>query len=202
MKEHPVFARFWDFIAPRMGKEDLENREEVTHGATGRVLEIGSGTGLNFRLYPEGVSVVAIEPEPNMVARAVDRAERAPVSVRMVRAVAEALPFKDGVFYSAVVTLTFCSMTDPAGAAAEVRRVLRPGAELRFYEHVRSTSPRAARWQDRVLPVWRYFGAGCHPNRDTVATFREVGFDVRGRRGRFGPPSPARPHVIGTAKKR
>jgi ubiquinone/menaquinone biosynthesis C-methylase UbiE len=202
VKEHPVFARLWDRIVKLAGKPELENRQELIEGARGRVLEVGAGSGLNFRLYGEGIEVFAIEPEPNMIRQAVDRATRAPTRVRLLRASAEELPFPDAAFDTVVASLVMCTIPDPSRAAGEFRRVLRPGGELRLYEHVRSPRPRGARWQDRFTPVWRFFGGGCNPNRDTVATLEDSGFDVEVRSFDLGPPSPARPHVLGVAKPR
>ena len=203
MKAHPVFARVWDTLVRLGGEEEKENRVELLREAEGRVLEVGAGTGLNFALYPLDVErVVAIEPEPSMGVRARDRARRAPVPVSVLRGDAEALPFADGSFDSVVACLVLCTVMDPTRTAAEIRRVLRPGGELRLYEHVRSTSPRAARWQDVAERPWGFVGAGCHPNRDTVATLRAAGFEVDVRRVSVGPPSPVRPHVLGSARVR
>jgi SAM-dependent methyltransferase len=200
VKEHPVFARFWDRIVRLAGRPELENRQELVRGARGRVLELGVGTGLNFRLYGDGVEVFGIEPEPNMLLQARERALRARVGVRLLRASAEDLPFREGTFDTVVASLVFCTIPDPAKAVREVRRVLAPGGELLIYEHVRSPRPRGARWQDRFTPAWRFFGGGCNPNRDTIATFREAGFEVAVRSFDLGPPSPARPHVLGSAR--
>jgi ubiquinone/menaquinone biosynthesis C-methylase UbiE len=202
VKAHPIFARFYDRLARAMWPKEVEHRTELMAGLRGRVLEVGAGTGLNFKLYPEGVEVVAIEPEPNMAGRAVRRAAEAPVRVRLARAAAEALPFRDGSFDAAVLSLVFCSVLDAKTAASELRRVLREGGEVRIYEHVRSENPRHARWQDRVTPIWRRINAGCRPNRDTAARLRAAGFDVEVRRIPIGPPSPARPHILGVARPR
>jgi ubiquinone/menaquinone biosynthesis C-methylase UbiE len=201
VKEHPVFARIWDTMVRLGGREEQGNRTELLKEAHGRVLEIGAGTGLNFSLYPlEVEGVVAVEPEPNMAARASERARSADVPVRVVRSAAEALPFPDGSFDTVVSCLVLCSVRDPGQVAAEVRRVLRPGGELRVYEHVRSSSPSAGRWQDLTARPWGFFGAGCHPNRETVAILRSAGFEVDVRRLPVGPPSPVRPHVLGSAR--
>lgn len=202
MKAHPIFARFYDRLARSMWPIEVEHRTELVSGLEGRVLEVGAGTGLNFQLYPSGVEVVAAEPEPNMLRRALDRAGDTPARVRLVRAAAEALPFPEGSFDAAVVSLVLCSVRDASAAASELRRVLRPGGELRVFEHVRSVNPRHARWQDRLTPIWRRFSAGCHPNRDTAATLRSAGFSLDVRRIPIGPPSPARPHILGVARQR
>jgi SAM-dependent methyltransferase len=179
-----------------------ERRRDLLATATGRVLEIGAGTGLNFRHYPPAVDRVdAIEPDPHMLRRARAAAAAASVSVEVVRAPAEALRFDDGVFDTAVSTLVLCSVRDPVGALAEIRRVLRPGGGLLFFEHVRSTDPRHARWQDRLERPWGWIAGGCHPNRDTVENMERAGFRMEMlRRFPYGPPSPARPHVSGVAR--
>jgi ubiquinone/menaquinone biosynthesis C-methylase UbiE len=201
VKEHPVFARIWDTMVRLGGREEKENRIELLREAHGRVLEIGAGTGLNFRLYPLDVErVVAVEPEPTMASRALQRARSADVPVSVVRAAAEALPFPDGTFDTIVSCLVLCTVKDPRGAVSELRRVLRPGGEVRVYEHVRSSDQRGARWQDLAERPWGFVGAGCHPNRDTVATLRAAGFEVDVRRLPVGPPSPVRPHVLGSAR--
>jgi ubiquinone/menaquinone biosynthesis C-methylase UbiE len=200
VKTHPIFARCYDWLAQRMAPVEEEHRRELVAGVRGRVLEVGAGTGLNFKLYPAGVRVVALEPEPNMARRAADRRTEASSPVRLVRAQAERLPFTDGSFDAAVVSLVLCSVRSAERAVAEIRRVLRPDGELRIFEHVRSEDPRHARWQDRLTPVWGVFSAGCHPNRDTAATIRDAGFDVDVRRIAVGPASPARPHILGVAR--
>jgi ubiquinone/menaquinone biosynthesis C-methylase UbiE len=202
VKTHPIFARFYDRLSRSVWPIEVEYRTELVAGLRGRVLEVGAGTGLNFQLYPEGVEVVAMEPEPNMIRRARERVGDGPSTVRLVRGVAEALPFPDGCFDAAVVSLVLCSVPRPRASIAELRRVLRAGGELRIFEHVRSENPRHARWQDWLTPLWRPLSAGCHPNRDTAASLRAAGFDVEVRRVPIGPPTPARPHIVGVARPR
>jgi ubiquinone/menaquinone biosynthesis C-methylase UbiE len=103
-----------------------------------------------------------------------------------VRASAEALPFRTGVFDTVVSGLCFCSVPDPARGLAEVRRVLRPGGRLRMLEHVRSTRPWKGRVQDAVQPCWTWVMGGCHPNRETERTVEAAGFVIEpdGRRAR------------------
>jgi len=123
-----------------------------------------------------------------------------PARVLPVRASAEALPFKDGVFDAAVASLVLCTVPRPDRAAAEIRRTLRPGATLRFYEHVRSGEDhRLARWQDRLERPWGFFAGGCHPNRDTVRMLLEAGFVVRWRSFTMPNAWLAGPHVVGEA---
>jgi ubiquinone/menaquinone biosynthesis C-methylase UbiE len=140
----------------------------------GRVLDLGCGTGRNLPLYGSGVRAIGLDPcrESLLAAR-----RRRP-GVPLVRARAEALPFRDGAFDTVVSGLVFCSVADVPRGLAEVRRVLKAGGVLRMLEHVRSTGPVAAWLQDRTQPAWTWFTGGCHPNRDTEAAVRAVGFAI------------------------
>ena len=202
MKAHPIFAGFYDWVARKMAPVEEEYRTELVAGLRGRVLEIGAGSGLNFKLYTPDVEVVALEPEPNMARRAAERIGEVAARVRLVRGAAERLPCKDASFDAVVLSLVMCSVRSPKRAAAEMRRVLRPDGELRMFEHVRSESATHARWQDRLTPLWSPFSGGCHPNRDTAATMRAAGFDVDVRRFPVGPATPARPHILGVGRPR
>jgi ubiquinone/menaquinone biosynthesis C-methylase UbiE len=199
--DHPIFARVYERLARACDcAGERDHRIELAGGAAGVALEIGAGTGLNFDHYRCARAVVALEPEPTMLRFAGERVRGAPVPIRLVRGVGELLPFRDDSFDTVVVSLALCSVRDPSRVAVEIRRVLRPGGELRFLEHVRSTSPAWAGVQDVLAPVWALFSGGCRPNRDTVATLRNTGFRVKVRRFPFGPPSPARPQVLGTGR--
>jgi ubiquinone/menaquinone biosynthesis C-methylase UbiE len=155
-------------------------RRWLVAGARGRTLDLGSGTGRNLSLYPTGVQVVGVEPS----AAALPRARRRAPGALLVRASAEALPFRDGVFDTVVCGLVLCSVSDPARALAELRRVLRPGGQLRALEHVRSLRPWRARLQDAIQPAWTRLAGGCHPNRDTERAVQAAGFaiETEGRR--------------------
>jgi ubiquinone/menaquinone biosynthesis C-methylase UbiE len=202
MREHPLFARFYERISTAMEPQEREHRRELVGPARGRVLEVGAGNGLNFAHYGDVEAVVALEPDPTMLELAGERAAEAPVPVRLVRGRAERLPFPDGSFDTVVASLVLCSVDDPLRSVGEVARVLRPHGELRFFEHVRSRGRVGAAVQRAVTPVWRLFSGGCHPDRDTLGTLRAAGFAPRGRRFPIGPPSPARPHVLGVARPR
>lgn len=124
-----------------------EQRRATVDGLTGRVLEVGAGGGLMFTHYPRGVTaVVATEPEPYLRRRAELAARRAPAPVTVGDAVAERLPFADGEFDAVVFALVLCSVRDQAAALAEARRVLAPGGQVRFLEHVRPTGDGAGAW--------------------------------------------------------
>lgn len=200
---HPVFARLYGRLAPMDERAGVgAHRDELLAGATGRVIEIGAGSGLCFSHYPDTVGeVMATEPEPHLRRLARRAADSAPVPVQIVDAPAEDLPFAPGSFDVAIASLVLCSVPDQQVALAEIRRVLRPGGQLRFYEHVRSRTPSKARLQDRVDPLWRRVLGGCHANRDTPAAIAQAGFAIDTcRRFEFhvgALSAPASPHVIG-----
>ena len=146
-------------------------RHELLAAAQGMVLELGAGTGANLDLYPDSVQeVVALEPDPHMAKRLRDTVAESSHTASVSEAPAERLPFDDSSFDTAVSTLVFCTVPDPAAALKEVARVLKPGGRLLFIEHVRAEDPGLARWQDRLEKPWRFVGDGCHCNRDTIAT--------------------------------
>ncbi len=159
-------------------------RRWLAGGASGRTLEVGCGTGRNLALLPAGVLAVAVDPFPPNLRRA---RRRAPAAL-LVRARAEDLPFRGGVFDTVLSGLVFCSVSDPGAGLREVRRVLAAGGALRMLEHVRSTSALWGRVQDLVQPAWTFVAGGCHPNRDTERAVEEAGFriDAEGRRARRG----------------
>ncbi len=146
--------------------------------------------------------MVGIEPDPYMLKRAQAKAERLGRPVKLLVEGAERLPFPDGSFDVAVATLVLCTVRDLDRALRELRRVLRPGGQLRFLEHVRAETAGWARFQDVMVPLWRRVGAGCHPNRDTVRAIERVGFQIEELpRSAFG-PYPVRPFVRGVAARR
>jgi SAM-dependent methyltransferase len=207
-RPHPLFARMYLRMATSAEERGAtEHRRRLLEGTRGRVLEVGAGQGLNFAHYPPEVNeVVAIEPEPTLRARAADAAAAAPVPVRVEPGVADGLRFDDGSFDAAVVSLVLCSVPDQDQALAELHRVIRPGGELRFYEHV------IARRQPKRLilqaadrsGLWPLIAGGCHPARDTGAAMERAGFTIR-RSERFPFAAsrfePAIPHILGTAER-
>lgn len=207
---HPIVARLWDRMSRtaemKQGLGDL--RAEALAGISGRVVEVGCGNGMNFGHYPSGVvEVLAVEPEPYLRAKAVEAAPHAPVPVTVVAGTADALPAGDGEFDAAVASLVLCTVGSVTATLAEVRRVLRPGGRLHFFEHVRDESPAFARFQRAWDVVWvRASGWGCHAARDTVSAIEGNGFEIESIRrfrhdgGLF--EKALSPHVIGVAAKR
>lgn len=170
---HRWFAAVYKFSAAAMERGAVGRiRRELIPPLTGDVLEIGAGAGANFPLYADAARVVALEPDPHMLKRAQERA-RGNIEIRV--APAERLPFPDASFDAVVSTLVLCSVDDLPLSLAEVRRVLRPGGELRFIEHVRGGGM-LGRSQDIVQPVYGWFAGGCHANRRTEQALRDAGF--------------------------
>jgi SAM-dependent methyltransferase len=204
----PLFARIQARAsATEERKGGAEYRRRLLAGLRGRVIEVGAGSGVNFAYYPSGVvEVVALEPEPNLRARAVAAARQAPVPIRVIAGVAQRLPLVDASMNAGVVAGLLCSLPDPALGLAELARVMRPNGELRFYEHVRAPGAGLAGLQ-RLLDatVWpRVFG-GCHPNRDTEATIAHAGFAIQTcDRFLFHPTPlsvPVAPRILGSARR-
>jgi ubiquinone/menaquinone biosynthesis C-methylase UbiE len=204
---HPLFARLFDRMASRTDEQGAaEHRARLLAGLSGRVIDVGAGNGLNFPHYPATVTdLLAVEPEGYLRAKAEQVAADARVPVKVVDGIAEQLPAEDASFDAAVASLVLCSVPDQAEALAEMRRVVRPGGELRFYEHVLSEARGLARLQNAVAWFWPFVGGGCHPNRDTVGAIARAGFEIkRCERFAFRPSmvmTPVAPHVIGTASR-
>lgn len=198
-----LFARFYDRATAGSEEAGLAaHRSALLATASGRVLEIGAGTGRNLGHYPAGLGeLVLTEPEEPMLRRLAPRAAARTPPARTALAAAEELPFADASFDTVVSTLTLCTVHDLPAALAEVRRVLVPGGRLLFLEHVRADDERDARMQDRITPLWRRIGHGCHPNRATVAAIADAGFTLeRVEHDRFPQaPKVVAPLVAGAA---
>jgi ubiquinone/menaquinone biosynthesis C-methylase UbiE len=206
--KRPRFARMYPKAAARAERRGAtEHRRRLLAGVSGRVVELGAGNGLNFVHYPPTViEVVAIEPEPSLRAAAEVAAQRAGVPVTVRAGTADRLPLEDGEVDAAVASLVLCSVPDQAGALAELRRVLRPGGELRFYEHVvaRCQPMRTILQLADRSGLWPAIAGGCHPARDTGAAIEAAGFAIE-RCERFGfkagSVQPSVPHILGVARR-
>jgi ubiquinone/menaquinone biosynthesis C-methylase UbiE len=202
------FARMYVKAAARADRRGAsEHRDRLLQDLSGRVVEVGAGNGLNFVHYPATVTeVIAIEPEPTLRTLAEQAAAEAPVPVTVRAGTADALPLADGEMHAAVASLVLCSVPDQASALAELRRVLRPGGELRFYEHViaRCQPTRAILQIADRSGLWPALAGGCHPARDTGATIEATGFTIE-RCERFGfrasALEPSVPHILGVARR-
>jgi ubiquinone/menaquinone biosynthesis C-methylase UbiE len=154
-------------------------RTALLSSASGRVLEIGAGTGLNVAHYPDGIAeLVLTEPDEAMRRRLTRRLERHRRVARIVDAPAERLPLADASVDTVVSTLVLCTVNDPERTLGEIARVLRPDGQLLFVEHVRASSRFLAACQDYLLKPWRGFAGGCHCNRPTVELMRACGFAI------------------------
>jgi ubiquinone/menaquinone biosynthesis C-methylase UbiE len=201
---HPLFARVYARLAVHEDERgNADNRRELLADLSGRVVEVGAGIGSNFAHYPATVTeVVAVEPEPYLRTRAEHAATEAPVSVRVVEGVADALPLEEASVDAAVASLVLCSVPDQDVALAELRRVIRPGGELRFYEHVISNRESRRKFQRFMdATIWPRMAGGCHMTRDTRGAIERAGFIIQ-RSRRF--PFPSRrglPHILGRARR-
>jgi ubiquinone/menaquinone biosynthesis C-methylase UbiE len=203
---HPVFARVYEQLSRLMERELSDHRQRLLTGLSGSVVEVGAGNGLNFRHYPVDVDrVVAVEPEEHLRRLAGERARTASVDVEVIDGIAGNLPLADGSFDAAVVSLVLCSVGDQSEALAEIGRVLRPGGQLRFFEHVAAHTAGLARVQQVLdATIWPFLGGGCHTSRHTLEAIEAAGFEVievermRVPDGRV--PLPTSPHVLGVAR--
>ncbi len=190
--------------APMERKEPvILGRRILVRPATGRVLEVGAGTGFNIPYYPRGIDeLVLADGLDGMLRRAERRAQEVGREVVTVHAPVESLPYEDGSFDTVVGSLLLCSVEDQDRALAEIRRVLKPGGQYLFLEHVRSDDPKIARRQDRLERLWGVIAFGCHPNRDTFPRI-EAAFAVEKVKRDVLPlgPSIVRPYVRGLARR-
>lgn len=180
-------------------------RRELLADAAGRVLEIGAGTGACFPFYTDRVThLVAAEPDPHMRLRMCGSSPTRAFEIETSPASADALPFASGSFDTVVSSLVLCSVENLEGAVAEIHRVLAPGGQLLFLEHVAADErPDRLRWQRRVEPIWKRIAGNCHLTRRTEAAIRDAGFDIeRVTRESIQKAMPlARPSVRGRARK-
>ena len=202
--QHPLFARAFARVVGGMDRRGAaEHRRRILAGLHGSVIEIGAGAGSSFPLYPSTVThVLALEPDDYLRDVAQEAAPSASVPVTVVDAAAEHIPAETASADAVVASLVLCSVRDQAAVLAEIRRVLKPGGTLAYYEHVRSGHPLVAKAEDVLTPVWGRFMGGCHLNRDTLAAITSAGFMVQDNQ-RFGFAvqrlNPSLAHILGTA---
>jgi ubiquinone/menaquinone biosynthesis C-methylase UbiE len=204
---HPLCARLYAKQAQAAESRGLaDQRRRMLAGLTGEIVEIGAGNGLNFAHYPRSVTMAhAFEPEPYLRALALAAADNAAVPVSVCDAVAEDLPLADASVDAAVSSLVLCSVKDLAGAIGELYRVVRPGGELRFNEHVASPHPLRRAVQRTVdATIWPTVSGGCHLARDTRAALEDRGFRIE-RVERFvfsvSALDPPKSHILGIARR-
>ncbi len=185
--DHPGFSRLFEWMQTTSwlsGPAFAKLRSLTAGQAQGVILEVGAGGGYNFAFYDpkRAERVEAVEPDATMLRYAQPRVAQAAVPVTLTQASAEALPFADDTFDSAVVTMVFCSVADPQRGLSEILRALKPGGRLLMAEHVRSTNAALAGLQSAAVPLTTRFTGNCHWNRDTESAVRQAGFsDVRVR---------------------
>lgn len=199
------FAATYDRQLAKTEKAGLRAlRQQLLAAAAGDVLEIGGGTGANLSFYGTDVqSLTVTEPEAPMLRRLERRAKEQAPKAMVLRAPAEDLPFEDDTFDVAVSTLVLCGVTDQPRALRQLRRVLRPGGQLLFIEHVRSDDAKLARRQDRMNPINR-FVVHCDCNRPTLTSIQQAGFTITQIEHETMPkvPSFVRPLIVGIATAR
>ncbi|MBF8186189.1 class I SAM-dependent methyltransferase [Nonomuraea sp. K274] len=203
-RRRPIFGRVYPLMARAMDKGGMaERRRDLPAGLSGQVVEVGAGDGATFAHYPASVErVLAVEPEAHLRALATAAATAAPVSVEVHAGMAERLPVAGASVDAVVFALVLCSVPDQAVALAEAVRVLKPGGQVRFLEHVRADTPRLARVQDVLdATIWPHLLGGCHTGRDTLAAIERAGLRVEHLERFHFPPArtPLSFYVLGTA---
>jgi SAM-dependent methyltransferase len=203
---HPFFARIWPTIAAHETEQMREARRQNLAGLSGRVLEVGAGTGTNFVFYPTSVQqVVAIEPEQRLVGLARDAATAAGVPVEVTNRTVESFS-ADEPFDAVVCSLVLCSVVDPGAVLRQIFSLLRPGGELRYLEHVASAGVRGGiqRFVD-AAGIWPTLAGNCHAHRHTEQSIRTAGFDIERSRTEHALPSwvpmPVSEFVLGRARR-
>jgi ubiquinone/menaquinone biosynthesis C-methylase UbiE len=179
-----LFPRVLDLVMQQ--KQMVPFRERIGNAASGRVLDIGIGSGLNLPFYGRQADhIYGVDPSAELLNFAEERAHKTPVPVELLRGSAEALPLHDKSIDTVVMTFTLCSVNDAAGTLAELRRVLKPGGVLLFAEHGRAPEIGVARWQDRLTPIWKRVAGGCRLNRKPDDLMQSAGFRIESLEARY-----------------
>lgn len=167
-------------------------RRKVVPLAEGRVLEVGFGAGHNLPFYDSGKvnHVWALEPAAEMRERAAERVAASPIALEYLDLPGEQIPLDDAAADTVLVTYTLCSIPEVGRALGEMRRVLKPDGRLIFCEHGEAPDAGVRRWQERLTPLWKRIGGGCHLNRPIPGLIREAGFRVRSLETMYLPSTP------------
>lgn len=180
--DHPLFARLWTLLSAHETPLLQRLRAENLAGLSGRVLEVGAGTGTNFAHYPTSVrQVIALEPEVRLAPIAREAATIAPIPVTVIESTIETLPDTEP-FDAVVCSLVLCSVGDPHAVLRQLRAMLKPDGELRFFEHVASPGWRGGLQRLADATVWPRLAGNCHTHRDTEGAIRAAGFTVAATR--------------------
>ena len=176
--DHPFFARMWTVMSAHETPMLRRLRQENLAGLSGRVLEVGAGTGTNFAYYPDTVSaVVALEPETRLAPKAREAAAGAAVPVTVVESTIESMPATEP-FDAVVCSLVLCSVDDPDSVLRQLNSVLKPSGELRYFEHVASAGWRGGMQRLADVTLWPRIAGNCHTHRHTERAIRSAGFSV------------------------
>ncbi len=174
-----LFANLYDFVMGPFEKRKFKRiRIELLNVATGHVLELGSGTGVNFPLYRNAEMVTAVEPSEEMINRSHSRMNETNIPINVVMASAEQLPFTDHSFDTVVATLVFCTIPHPDAAMNEIKRVCKPGGNILMFEHVRMENRFFLTIQKWLNPSWKRICGGCCLDRDTLGLINDHGLSV------------------------
>ncbi|MCV7179188.1 class I SAM-dependent methyltransferase [Mycolicibacterium sphagni] len=203
--ENPFFARFWTVLSAHESAAMRDLRRANLSELRGRVLEVGAGTGSNFAFYPDSVTeVVALEPETRLAPLARQAAAAAPVPVTVIESTVETMPTTEP-FDAVVCSLVLCSVAEPDSVLRQLGTVLKPGGELRYFEHIASTGWRGGLQQLADATIWPRFTGNCHTHRETERSIAGAGFVIdTARRAAMLPawvPLPAQEVALGRAKK-
>jgi ubiquinone/menaquinone biosynthesis C-methylase UbiE len=188
---------YQDRILPHLINLSMRNsdlvpyRKRIIAAAEGRVLEVGIGSGLNLPLYVSVVrEIIGLEPSPKLVAMAKRAARESSSPVTFIEGSAEAIPLERHDIDTVVTTWTLCTIPEAMQALAEMRRVLKPGGQLLFVEHGLAPEQNVRRWQDRVTPLWKRIGGGCHLNRPIRSLIENAGFEITAIENSYLPKAP------------
>ncbi|SBS76557.1 Methyltransferase type 11 [uncultured Mycobacterium sp.] len=203
--DHPFFARFWTVLSAHESRAMRDLRRANLLGLSGRVLEVGAGTGSNFAFYPDSVTeVVALEPETRLAPLAKQAAAAAPVPVTLIESTIETMPATEP-FDAVVCSLVLCSVADPDGVLRQLNAVLKPGGQLRYFEHIAVPGWRGGLQRLADATIWPRFTGNCHTHRETERSIAGAGFVIdTARREAMLPawvPLPAQEVALGRATK-